>query len=78
MGLNIRIQKSLILDFDEQSARESAEQDWKIDLDREAQERKQAKAQNKLDSIEEQDSDESSSDDHEGEFLTDEEREEIE
>jgi hypothetical protein len=29
------IQKSLILNFDERSAKESAEQDWKIDLDRE-------------------------------------------
>jgi hypothetical protein len=35
IGLNIRIQKSLILDFDEMSAIESAEQDWKIDLERE-------------------------------------------
>ena len=33
--LNVKIQKSLILDFDENSARESAEQDWKIDLERE-------------------------------------------
>jgi len=33
--LNVRIQKSLILDFNERSARESAEQDWRIDLDRE-------------------------------------------
>ena len=31
------------MDFDEASARESAEQDWKIDLEREQQERKQAK-----------------------------------
>lgn len=44
----MRIQKSLILDFDEQSARESAEQDWKIDLDREVQERKQNKAKGDL------------------------------
>ena len=35
IDLNIRIQKSLILDFDLDSARESAEQDWKIDLERE-------------------------------------------
>ena len=33
--LNVRIQKSLILDFDLDSAKESAEQDWKIDLERE-------------------------------------------
>jgi hypothetical protein len=32
----VRIQKSLILDFNERSARESAEQDWRIDLDRES------------------------------------------
>lgn len=32
----MRIQKSLILDFNERSARESAEQDWRIDLDRES------------------------------------------
>ena len=43
VDLNVRIQKSLILDFDEQAARESAEQDWKIDLDREVQEKKSAK-----------------------------------
>lgn len=42
IDLNVKIQKSLILDFDEASARESAEQDWKIDLEREQQERKQA------------------------------------
>ena len=35
IDLNLRIQKSLILDFDHESARESAEQDWKIDLERE-------------------------------------------
>lgn len=35
VDLNMRIQKSLILDFDENSARQSAEQDWKIDLERE-------------------------------------------
>lgn len=69
----------MILDFDEQSARESAEQDWKIDIQREAQERKQAKAKNKdLGAIEEIDSEESSSDEEEGEYLTNEEREEIE
>jgi hypothetical protein len=44
----VRIQKSLILDFDEQSAVESAEQDWKIDVEREAQERKQARKNAKL------------------------------
>lgn len=42
IDLNVKIQKSLILDFDETSARESAEQDWKIDLEREQQEKKQA------------------------------------
>ena len=35
IDLNVKIQKSLILDFDEESARESAEQDWKIDMERE-------------------------------------------
>ena len=40
IDLNVKIQKSLILDFDENSARESAEQDWKIDLEREQQEKK--------------------------------------
>jgi len=34
IDLNMSIQKSLILNFDEKSARESAEQDWKIDLER--------------------------------------------
>jgi hypothetical protein len=33
--LNIRIQKSLILDFDFESANESAVEDWKIDIERE-------------------------------------------
>lgn len=33
------IQKSLILNFDAKSARESAEQDWKIDLERETSKR---------------------------------------
>jgi hypothetical protein len=31
----LAIQKSLILNFDERQARQSAEQDWKIDLERE-------------------------------------------
>jgi len=44
VDLNVKIQKSLILDFDEVSARESAEQDWKIDLERESLERKHKKA----------------------------------
>ena len=43
VDLNIKIQKSLILDFDEESARESAEQDWKIDMEREQQEKTQNK-----------------------------------
>jgi len=33
------IQKSLILNFDARSARESAEQDWKFDLERETAKR---------------------------------------
>lgn len=33
--LNIRIQKSLILDFDLPSAQQSALEDWKIDVERE-------------------------------------------
>jgi len=43
----MRIQKSLILDFDEDSARESAEQDWRIDVQRELTEKKQIKAAKK-------------------------------
>ena len=35
MELNMRIQKSLILDFDYKSAQESALEDWKIDIERE-------------------------------------------
>jgi hypothetical protein len=38
----VRIQKSLILDFNEKSARESAEQDWKIDLEREQADKNEA------------------------------------
>lgn len=33
--LNIRIQKSLILDFDQEAALASAYEDWKIDVERE-------------------------------------------
>jgi hypothetical protein len=32
--LNVRIQKSLILDFDILSAQDSAFEDWKIDIER--------------------------------------------
>ena len=35
MDLNVRIQKSLILDFDLGSAKQSALEDWKIDIERE-------------------------------------------
>jgi len=35
LDLNVRIQKSLILDFDLASAQESAIEDWKIDIERE-------------------------------------------
>ena len=35
LDLNVRIQKSLILDFDLGSAQESALEDWKIDVERE-------------------------------------------
>jgi hypothetical protein len=33
--LNVRIQKSLIIDFDLQGAQDSAIEDWKIDVERE-------------------------------------------
>ena len=36
----MRIQKSLILDFDLQSAQDSAFEDWKIDIEREQHEKK--------------------------------------
>lgn len=36
----MRIQKSLILDFDLQSAQDSAFEDWKIDIERELHEKK--------------------------------------
>ena len=35
MELNVRIQKSLILDFDLASSKQSALEDWKIDVERE-------------------------------------------
>ena len=44
LELNVRIQKSLILDFDLQSAQDSALEDWKIDIERETNERKAAAA----------------------------------
>ena len=54
IDLNVKIQKSLILDFDEASATESALQDWKIDLEREQQEKKQTtKTANGLEQINE-------------------------
>lgn len=43
MELNMRIQKSLILDFDFQSAQESAIEDWKIDIERESFDKKNSK-----------------------------------
>ena len=39
LDLNVKIQKSLILDFDLNSAQESAVEDWKIDIEREAVEK---------------------------------------
>lgn len=36
LDLNIRIQKSLILDFELPSAHQSAQEDWKIDIERES------------------------------------------
>eukprot|EP00347_Sterkiella_histriomuscorum_P022188 403331364 len=44
LELNMRIQKSLILDFDFESARESAVEDWKIDIERESFDKKQCNA----------------------------------
>lgn len=35
LDLNVKIQKSLILDFDLPSAQDSALEDWKIDVERE-------------------------------------------
>lgn len=40
----MRIQKSLILDFDLQSAQDSAFEDWKIDIERELHEKKTSAA----------------------------------
>lgn len=40
MEINVRIQKSLILDFDLESAKQSAREDWKIDVERESIEKK--------------------------------------
>ena len=40
MEINVRIQKSLILDFDYDSAKQSAREDWKIDVERESIEKK--------------------------------------
>lgn len=41
MEVNVRIQKSLILDFDLESAQQSAKEDWKIDVEREKMEKKE-------------------------------------
>ena len=48
MELNMRIQKSLILDFDYESAQDSAVEDWKIDIERETFDKKNAKLENTL------------------------------
>ena len=40
MQINVRIQKSLILDFELESAKQSAREDWKIDVERESIEKK--------------------------------------
>mmetsp|Transcript_36194 Transcript_36194/g.55579 ORF Transcript_36194/g.55579 Transcript_36194/m.55579 type:complete len:207 (-) Transcript_36194:90-710(-) len=41
LDLNVRIQKSLILDFDLASAKQSAIEDWKIDVEREMVDKKE-------------------------------------
>jgi len=41
LDLNVRIQKSLILDFDLPSAKQSAIEDWKIDVEREMVDKKE-------------------------------------
>ena len=82
IDLNVKIQKSLILDFDENSARESAEQDWKIDLEREQQEKKQAgKAGGELEPVDEDKASDESSDEFDEEderFMNDEEKARLE
>lgn len=66
------------MDFDEASARESAEQDWKIDLEREQQEKKQAKRLgNDLEEINEEEDNSGSEEEEDGsseEFDEDDER----
>jgi len=76
IDLNVKIQKSLILDFDEDSARESAEQDWKIDLEREQQEKKQAgKVGGDLEQVDEDhDKEDDASDESSEEFDEEDER----
>ena len=76
IDLNVKIQKSLILDFDENSAYESAEQDWKIDLEREQQEKKQsAKTAAGLEKIEEgRENEEESAEESSEEFDEEDER----
>ena len=39
MRLNVRVQKSLIIDFDFEAAQKSALEDWKIDFERQRQDR---------------------------------------
>lgn len=83
VDLNVKIQKSLILDFDEESARESAEQDWKIDLEREQQERKQTSRTGGLEPVDERDKDSDSEesseefDEQDERFMNDEEKERL-
>lgn len=48
MDLNIRIQKSLILDFDFESAKQSALEDWKIDVERELIDKQDGKPQDEI------------------------------
>ena len=54
MDLNIRIQKSLILDFDFESAKQSALEDWKIDVERELIDKQDGKPQDEIKEEEEE------------------------
>jgi hypothetical protein len=47
----VRIQKSLILDFNEKSVRESAEQDWRIDFERESHPEKEGSSDSEVSEV---------------------------
>ena len=69
MDLNVRIQKSLILDFDLDSAKQSALEDWKIDVERELIDKQDGKPVEEIKEDENEDQQDDLPEDKEGEKI---------